>query len=69
MKHLHVILFFSSREITAAAKLLEPSCNQGDISSPALRSSVRRIYLQDGIIQTATKHSSFVAADPLPPKI
>ena len=54
----------SSQEITAAAKLLEPLCNQGDISSPALRSSIGRIYLQGGIIHTATKHFSLVAADP-----
>jgi predicted Zn-dependent protease len=53
-----------TQEITAAAKLLEPLCNQGDISSPALRSSVGRIYLQGGIIHTATKHFSLVAADP-----
>ena len=54
----------STQEITAAAKLLEPLCNQGDISSPALRSSVGRIYLQGGIIHTAAKHFSLVAADP-----
>ena len=54
----------SKQEITAAAKLLEPLCNQGDISSPALRSSVGRIYLQGGIIHAATKHFSLVAADP-----
>ena len=58
------IFILSSQEITAAAKLLEPLCNQGDITSPALRSSVARIYLQGGIIQTATKHFSLVAADP-----
>jgi len=52
------------KEITAAAKLLEPLCHQGDISSPALRSSVGRIYLQGGIIHAATKHFSLVAADP-----
>ena len=53
-----------SQEITAAAKLLEPLCHQGDISSPALRSSVGRIYLEGGIIHSATKHFSLVAADP-----
>jgi len=52
------------KEITAAAKLLEPLCQQGDVSSPALRSSVGRIYLQGGMIQMATKHFSLVAADP-----
>jgi len=53
------------KEITAAAKLLEPLCKQGDVvSSPALRSSVARIYLQGGNIQMATKHFSLVAADP-----
>ena len=54
-----------SQEITAAAKILEPLCKQGDtISSPALRSSVGRIYLQGGNIPMATEHFSLVAADP-----
>ena len=52
------------QEITAAAKLLEPLCKQGDITSPALRSSVGRIYLEGGIMHSATKHFSLVAADP-----
>ncbi|KIM44714.1 hypothetical protein M413DRAFT_360463 [Hebeloma cylindrosporum] len=52
------------KEITAAAKLLEPLCKQGDISSPALRSSVGRIYLQGGNIQMAAKQFALVEADP-----
>lgn len=52
------------KEITAAAKLLEPLCKQGDISSPALRASVGRIYLQGGNIQMAAKHFALVEADP-----
>lgn len=52
------------KEITAAAKLLEPLCQQGDVSSPALRSSIGRIYLQGGMIQMAAQHFSLVAADP-----
>ena len=61
-----IFFFFfpSPKEITAAAKLLEPLCHQGDISNPALRSSVGRIYLEGGIIHSAAKHFSLVAADP-----
>ena len=47
-----------------AAKLLEPLCEQGDVSSPALRSAVGRIYLQGGLVQMASKHFSLVASDP-----
>ena len=69
MKHIKVfcnssLLLLLSQEITAAAKLLEPLCRQGDVSSSALRSSVGRIYLQGGYIQMATQHFSLVAADP-----
>ncbi|PPQ91887.1 hypothetical protein CVT25_000762 [Psilocybe cyanescens] len=52
------------KEITAAAKLLEPLCKQGDISSPTLRSSVARIYLQGGNVQMAAKHFALVEDDP-----
>jgi predicted Zn-dependent protease len=52
------------QEITAAAKLLEPLCQQGDISNPALRSAVGRIYLQGGNIQMAAKHFALVEDDP-----
>ncbi|KAF8159461.1 hypothetical protein B0H34DRAFT_655232 [Crassisporium funariophilum] len=52
------------KEITAAARLLEPLCKQGDVSSPSLRSSVGRIYLQGGNVQMASKHFELVAADP-----
>jgi len=52
------------KEITAAVKLLEPLCKQGDISSPALRSSVARIYLHGENEQMAAKHFALVEADP-----
>jgi hypothetical protein len=54
---------FMVQEITAAAKLLEPLCNQDGISSPALRSSVGRIYLQGGNVQAAARHFGVVEAD------
>lgn len=43
---------------------MEPLCKQGDISSPALRSAVARIYLQGGNVQMAAKHFALVEADP-----
>ncbi|RDB20833.1 Trafficking protein particle complex subunit 12 [Hypsizygus marmoreus] len=53
------------KDFKAATKLLEPLCNQGaDISTSALRSSIGRIYLQSGEVQTAAKHFAIVAADP-----
>ncbi|KDR80719.1 hypothetical protein GALMADRAFT_91300 [Galerina marginata CBS 339.88] len=51
------------KEITAATKLLEPLCEQGDTSNPALRSSVARIYLQGGNLQMAEKHFALVEND------
>lgn len=58
--------FISVRqEFTAAARLLEPLCDQGDgATSPALRSSVARIYLQGGDVGMASKHFKQVAEDP-----
>ena len=52
------------QDFTAAAKLLEPLCEQGPITSPALRSAIARIYLQGGHIGKAAKHFSLVAKDP-----
>lgn len=53
------------KEFTAAARLLEPLCDQGDgTTSPALRSSVARIYLQGGNVGMASKHFKQVAEDP-----
>ncbi|KAF8967618.1 hypothetical protein BDZ97DRAFT_1755730 [Flammula alnicola] len=37
---------------------------QDDVSNPALRSSVARIYLQGGNLQMASKHFALVDADP-----
>ena len=50
--------------MTAAARLLEPLCRQGDVSNSALRSSVARIYLQGGDVQAAMKHFALVETDP-----
>ncbi|KAF5383712.1 hypothetical protein D9615_003662 [Tricholomella constricta] len=53
------------KDFRAATKLLEPLCTQGDGTSTAeLRSSIGRIYLQSGDIETAAKHFEAVAADP-----
>ncbi|KAF8906282.1 hypothetical protein CPB84DRAFT_1813897 [Gymnopilus junonius] len=52
------------KEISAAVKLLEPLCKQGDVSSPSLRSAVARIYLQGGYLDMASKHFALVEADP-----
>ena len=54
-----------SQDYIAAAKLLEPLCKQdGDLTSPHLRSAVARIYLQGGYISAAVKHLTIVADDP-----
>ncbi|KAG5338686.1 hypothetical protein C0989_006654 [Termitomyces sp. Mn162] len=53
------------KDYRAAVKLLEPLCEQGETSTAALRSSIGRIYLQSGEIQTAVKHFEIVSADPL----
>ncbi|KAF8074838.1 hypothetical protein FPV67DRAFT_600829 [Lyophyllum atratum] len=53
------------KDFRAATKLLEPLCAQGDeVSTAALRSSIGRIYLQSGELQTAAEHFEIVAADP-----
>lgn len=53
------------KEYSAASKLLEPLCRQGDgISTAALRSSVARIYLQSGNVLMASKHFAIVDEDP-----
>ncbi|KAJ7654415.1 hypothetical protein DFH06DRAFT_513816 [Mycena polygramma] len=52
------------KDFTAAAKLLEPLCDQGDVTSPALRSAVARIYLQSGNLGMAAHHFLIVAEDP-----
>jgi len=53
------------QEYSAAARLLEPLCKQGDnTSTAALRSSVARIYLQCGDIPMASEHFSIVDEDP-----
>ncbi|KAJ7334216.1 hypothetical protein DFH08DRAFT_707355 [Mycena albidolilacea] len=56
--------FMEMKDFTAAAKLLEPLCDQGDASSPALRSAVARIYLQSGNLGMAAHHFKLVSADP-----
>ncbi|KAJ7696598.1 hypothetical protein B0H17DRAFT_1053832 [Mycena rosella] len=53
------------KDYAAAAKLLEPLCTQGaDVTSPALRSAVARIYLQSGNLGMAERHFAAAAADP-----
>ncbi|KAG6833005.1 hypothetical protein H0H87_012591 [Tephrocybe sp. NHM501043] len=52
------------KEHRAATKLLEPLCKQGELPTAALRSSIGRVYLQSGEIQTAAKHFEIVSADP-----
>jgi len=54
-----------TKDFIAAANLLEPLCIQpNNIFSPALRSSIARIYLQGGNTHSASKHFAAVAADP-----
>ena len=61
----YILIISVRQEFTAAARLLEPLCDQGDGStSPALRSSVARIYLQGGNVGMASKHFKQVAEDP-----
>ncbi|EGN96815.1 hypothetical protein SERLA73DRAFT_184996 [Serpula lacrymans var. lacrymans S7.3] len=57
--------FMEMKEYMAAAKLLEPLCDQPNgVTSPALQSSVARIYLQGGYLAMASKHFEAVNADP-----
>ncbi|RPD76400.1 hypothetical protein L226DRAFT_460848 [Lentinus tigrinus ALCF2SS1-7] len=52
-------------DYAAAARILEPLCVQnGNVTSPALRSAVARVYLQGGYIAMAAKHLAAVAEDP-----
>ncbi|KAJ7782029.1 hypothetical protein DFH07DRAFT_728648 [Mycena maculata] len=52
------------KDYAAAAKLLEPLCEQGDgVTSPAMRSALARIYLQSGNLARAAHHIAAVAAD------
>ncbi|KAJ6581568.1 hypothetical protein B0H19DRAFT_930624 [Mycena capillaripes] len=55
--------FMEMKDFAAAAKLLEPLCDQGDVTSPALRSAVARIYLQSGNLGMAAHHFTIVAED------
>ncbi|KAJ7446747.1 hypothetical protein FB451DRAFT_1291373 [Mycena latifolia] len=55
------------KDYAAAAKLLEPLCAQGpgaEVTSPAMRSAVARIYLQSGHLGMAERHFAVAAADP-----
>ncbi|KAK7025241.1 trafficking protein particle complex subunit 12 [Favolaschia claudopus] len=56
--------FMEMKDFAAAVKLLEPLCEQGDVSSPALRSAVARIYLQSGNLGMAARHFTKVSDDP-----
>ncbi|KAF7356537.1 Trafficking protein particle complex subunit 12 [Mycena venus] len=56
--------FMEMKDFAAAAKLLEPLCEQGDVASPALRSAVARIYLQSGNLAMAAHHFKMVGEDP-----
>jgi len=51
------------QELSAAVKLLEPLASQPE-ASPALRSSIARIYLQGGYFPAAKIHIETVEADP-----
>ena len=50
------------QELSAAVKLLEPLASQPE-ASPALRSSIARIYLQGGYFPAARTHFAAVEAD------
>ncbi|EMD38936.1 hypothetical protein CERSUDRAFT_47943 [Gelatoporia subvermispora B] len=53
------------KDFAAAARLLGPLCEQaGGVTSPAVRSSVGRVYLQSGCIAAAAQHFHAVAQDP-----
>ncbi|KAJ7577038.1 hypothetical protein C8J56DRAFT_972177 [Mycena floridula] len=52
------------KDYLAAAKILEPLCEQDGVTSPLLRSAVARIYLQGGYLKKASNHFAAVAADP-----
>ena len=52
-----------AQDFGAAARFLEPLCQQGE-GSPALRSAIARIYLQGGHLGAASQHFAAVEADP-----
>lgn len=59
------LLTTTNQDFIAAAKLLEPLCEQEDGStSPHMQSAVARIYLQGGYVEMAVKHFSAVVQDP-----
>jgi len=51
------------QDITAAARLLEPLCENGN-GSPALLSAIARVYLQGGHLSAASRYFKLVDADP-----
>ncbi|KAJ7759253.1 hypothetical protein B0H16DRAFT_1534981 [Mycena metata] len=51
------------KDFAAAARLLEPLCEQEGVQSPALRSGIARIYLQSGNLGMAAHHFTIVSAD------
>ena len=56
---------FSTQDFGAAARFLEPLCQQSaGRASPALRSAIARIYLQGGHLGAASQHFAAVDADP-----
>jgi len=55
--------FMEMKDFAAAAKLLEPLCEQSEVTSPALRSAVARIYLQSGNLAMAAHHFTLVSED------
>ena len=58
-------MYRTLQDFAAAAKILEPLCLQnGNVTSPPLRSAVARIYLQGGYVAMAAKHFAAVAEDP-----
>ncbi|KAJ6619835.1 hypothetical protein B0H10DRAFT_2163687 [Mycena sp. CBHHK59/15] len=58
------------KDYAAAAKLLEPLCEQDPgTTSPALHSAIARIYLQGGNLAMAARHVEVVAADQTAPPL
>lgn len=60
--HYALFSYLFIKDYTAATSLLEPLCASGG-SSPELRSSIARIYLQGGYISMAAHHFALVDAD------
>lgn len=64
----HSLRFIDTfKDFAAAARLLEPLCEQEGVPSPALRSAIARIYLQSGNLGMAAHHFTIVSADPNTP--